>query len=107
MSNQRKLFKAILNGEGTEDNPYYLTPIAVKVVLAQLKTLDKSRHIKNKIYWGEDVESYLEVLFVTALLELQERTEALWRNNILYEILARNPFKEDIGVFYQNFVLKK
>lgn len=105
---QRKLFKAILNGERTEDNPYYLTPTAVKVVLAQLKTLDKGRHNENEIYWGEDVESYLEVLFVTALLELQERTEADGETPYYTKYWQGIPLEkeEDIRVFYQNFVLK-
>ncbi|EHS59314.1 hypothetical protein [Paenibacillus sp. Aloe-11] len=62
----RNLFGNVLKCKRTKNNLYLLTPKLVEVVLDKLDFNDE-----NEVYWGNDVDVYLEELFTTVLLEMQ------------------------------------
>lgn len=67
----RKVLGYVLTCKRTKDNPYLLTPSLVKEFLESHDIFND----ENEIYWGNDANVYLEELFTTVLLEMQESND--------------------------------
>lgn len=94
-STNRKVLGYILKCKPTKDNPYLLTPSLVQELLVNQDFF----YDENEIYWGNDANEYLEDLFITVLLEMQE-------SNDYTKYWMGIPLKTEIEIrdFYSNFI---
>ncbi len=93
----RNLFGNILKSKPTKDNPYLITPKIVPVLLNELNFRDA-----NEIFWGNDIELYLEDLFTCLILDMKDFQEYTkhWCD---FQLINEKQIKK----FYHKFFVEK
>lgn len=68
--NNRNLISCILRNDRTCDNQYLITPKILPVLMEKLDFNDE-----NELFWGNDISSYLEDLFIALILDMKDEPE--------------------------------